>query len=165
MSRRRQGDELVKGHKTAVLAILACAVVVTAAVAASPARAQSWTGSDGTAGFAIAGDYTGLSFRCGSDGEVAMIFSGFPGGLQDGGGYTVGVSVDGTAFLYEATARAGEADGTSILVSRGAPAGLAELIAALRKGRSAEISAPAGRYTIPLTGSGKALESLLRTCG
>ena len=155
----------MKGHKTAGLAPSVCAVVVAAAVAALPARAQSWTGSDGTAGFAVAGDYTGLSFRCGSAGEIAMIFSGFPGGLQDGGGYTVGVSVDGTAFLYEATARAGKAQGTSVLVSRGSPVGLVELIAALRKGRSAEISGPAGRYTIPLTGSGKALDNLRRTCG
>jgi len=155
----------VKGRETAGLAILACVVIAAAAVPALPARAQSWTGSDGTAGFAVAGDYTGLSFRCGPDGEVVMIFSGFPGGLQDGSGYTVGVSIDGTAFLYEATAREGEADGTSVLVSRGSPVGLAELIAALRKGRSAEISGPAGRYTIPLTGSGKALDNLQLTCG
>lgn len=154
----------MKGRETTGLAILACAVIA-AAVPALPVRAQSWTGSDGTAGFAVAGDYTGLSFRCGSAGEIAMIFSGFPGGLQDGGGYTVGVSVDGTAFLYEATARAGKTQGTSVLVSRGSPMGLAELIAALRKGRSAEISGPAGRYTIPLTGSGKALDNLRRTCG
>lgn len=155
----------MKGHKTAGLALSVCAVIVAAVVAALPARAQSWTASDGTAGFAVAGDYTGLSFRCRPDGEVAMIFSGFPGGLQNGDGYTVGVSVDGTAFLYEATARDGEAEGPSVLVSRGSPMGLAELIAALRKGRSAEISGPAGRYTIPLTGSGKALDNLLRTCG
>lgn len=155
----------MKGHKTAGSALSLCTVIVVAAVASLPAGAQSWTGSDGTAGFAVAGDYTGLSFRCGPAGEVAMIFSGFLGGLQDGGGYTVGVSVDGTAFLYEATARAGEADGTSVLVSRGSPAGLAELIAALRKGRSVEISGPAGRYTLPLIGSGKALDKLRQTCG
>ncbi|HEY9056421.1 MAG TPA: hypothetical protein VIN77_04655 [Aurantimonas sp.] len=154
----------MKGRQAAGLALLVGAVILVAALAAFPARAQIWTASDGTAGYAVAGDYTGLSFRCGPDG-IAMIFSGFPGKLQDGGGYTVGVSVDGTAFLYEATARAGEADGTSILVSRGAPAGLAELIAALRKGRSVEISGPAGRYTVPLTGSGKALDKLRQTCG
>ncbi len=153
------------GYQTAGLALSVCAVIVAAAGAVLPAKAQSWTWSDETAGFADAGGYTGLSFRCGPDGEIAMIFSGFPGGLQDGGGYTVGVSVDGLAFLYEATARDDEAEGASILVSRGSLAGLAELIAALRKGRSAEISGPAGRYTIPLTGSGKALEALQRICG
>lgn len=152
------------GHRTAGLVLSVCAGLVAAA-APLPARAQSWTGSDGTAGYAVGGVYTGLSFRCGSDGAVTMIISGFPGGLQDGAGYTVGVSVDGTAFLYEATARDGEAEGASILVSRGSPAGLSELIAALRKGRSVEISGPAGRYTIPLTGSGKALDKLRRTCG
>ncbi|WP_206453715.1 hypothetical protein [Aurantimonas marina] len=155
----------MKGHKTVGLALSVRAVIVAAAVAASPARAQNWTSSDRTAGFTVGGAYTGLFFRCGPDGKVVMIFSGFPGGLQDGGGYTVGVSVDGTVFLYEATARDGEAEGTSILVSRGSPAALSALIDALRKGRSAEISGPAGRYTIPLTDSGKALDNLRRTCG
>lgn len=155
----------MKGHKTVGLALSVRAVIVAAAVAASPARAQIWTASDGTAGFTVGGAYTGLFFRCGPDGKVAITFSGFPGGLQDGGGYTVGVSVDGTVFLYEATARDGEAEGTSILVSRGSPVGLSALIDALRKGRSAEISGPAGRYTVPLTDSGKALDNLRRTCG
>lgn len=141
------------------------AVIVAATLVASPVRAQSWMASDATAGFAVDGGYTGLSFRCGPAGDVAMIFSGFGGGLQNGEIYTVAVSVDGTAFLFDATARRGEGAEPSRLVQESSLASLSGLIEALRRGRTAEISGPAGHYTVPLTGSGKALAALRERCG
>lgn len=140
------------------------AVIMAVTLVASPVKAQSWATSDATAGFAVDGNYTGLSFRCGPAGGVAMIFSGFPGELQNGEIYTVAGSVDGTAFLFQATAREGEGAEPSRLVKESSLASLSGLIEALRKGRTVGISGPAGHYTVPLTGSGKALAVLRERC-
>ena len=128
-----------------------------------PLRAQSWKGSAGDAGFSVDGDYNGLSFRCLGDRRAAIVFSGFPGRLQLGETYTVGVSVDGMAQLFQAKA-AGRADGGFSLVDEGPFSAFADLIAQLRKGKSVEVSGPGGRYVVPLGGSGKALEIFATGC-
>lgn len=130
----------------------------------APSQAQTWKGSARDAGLSVGGAYNGLAFRCLGNGRAAMIFSGFPGRLQLGETYTVGVSVDGVAELFRAEA-AGGADGDFSLVGNGPLAAFAGVISRLREGRSAEISGPGGRYVLPLRGSGKALETFTGGCG
>ncbi len=130
----------------------------------SGAKAQNWKGSAADAGLSVGGAYNGLSFRCLGNGRVAMVVSGFPGQLQRGETYTIGVSVDGVAQLFRPKA-VGSVDGGFSLVDDGSLSVFADLISRLRQGKAAEISGPGGRYVVPLRGSGKALDIFAGGCG
>ncbi|NDV86370.1 hypothetical protein GTW51_06620 [Aurantimonas aggregata] len=133
--------------------------------AAAPAGAQNWTVSGQTAGLTVGGAFTGLSLTCATGGQAELTFSGFPAHLPAGDTYTVPVSVDGTAFLFAAQARGGGDREFSRLVHRAPIEELAGLLDALAAGRSAEVSSPAGRYVVPLAGSGRAVETFRQLCG
>lgn len=132
---------------------------------ASPAGAQTWTFAERTAGLTVNGSFTGLSFTCAGSDSVEVTFSGFPAHLEAGTTYTVPVSVEGTAFLLSATARDGGERAFSALVHVASTDALSGLLEALARGRTAEISSPAGPYVVPLAGSGRALEALRLECG
>jgi hypothetical protein len=154
----------VKSRRAGALAVAA------ALMSAVPASAQNWSASDRTAGLTVNGRFTGLALTCTTSGSVEIVFSGFPARLEAGSTYTVPLTVDGTAFLYEAQARdGGERDGGerdfSELVHVASMGELSGLLDALSSGRSAEISSPAGRYIVPLASSSRALETLRRRCG
>jgi hypothetical protein len=139
--------------------------VAAALIVAVPASAQTWSASERTAGLTVDGAFTGLALTCTTSGSIEMVFSGFPARLEAGNTYTVPVTVDGTAFLYEAEARDGGERGFSTLVHFASMGELSGLLDALASGRSAEISSPAGRYVVPLAGSSRALETFRRRCG
>jgi hypothetical protein len=149
----------VKSRWTPVLAVAA------ALMTAVPAGAQNWTASGQTAGLTVNGRFTGLSLTCTTSGSVEIVFSGFPARLEAGSTYTVPLTVDGTAFLYEAQARDGGERDFSELVHVASMSELSGLLDALASGRAAEISSPAGRYLVPLAGSSRALETFRRRCG
>lgn len=126
----------------------------------APLAAQSWTSSGSAAGLSVDGGYNGLSFACTGAGRAQVVFSGFGQRLQPNASYTVALSVDGVASLYQASANAG---GTALLVDQPIDS-LKPVIEQLRKGRAAEVSGPAGRYDVPLKGSGAALARFLDAC-
>ena len=150
MIRGWHGSNIWTGALAALL--LACHV--------PPLRAQTWAGSASEAGLSVGGELTGVSFRCLGGGRTRLIFSGFSSRLQPGTTYTVALTIDGTAYLYATKA---DDSGYALTVEDTASA-YASLIEALRKGRSAEVSAPAGRYQVPLRGSGDALARFSRQC-
>ncbi|MBB4005336.1 hypothetical protein [Aurantimonas endophytica] len=152
-------------NKHAPLPIGAAVLVAAALATAAPAGAQNWTVSGQTAGLTVGGSFTGLSLTCVTRGRVELAFSGFPAHLPTGGAYTVPVSVDGTAFLFEAQARDGGSRDFSNLVHAAPMAELTTLLDALAQGRAAEVSSPAGRYVVPLAGSGRAVETFRQRCG
>ncbi|WP_147307942.1 hypothetical protein [Fulvimarina endophytica] len=126
-----------------------------------PAAAQSWRASGTTAGYYVDGVANGMFLRCAGS-SLTVNFTGFPARFADGAAYRVGVSVDGLARILDT--RAHRVRGRTVLVHAGALGELRGLIEDLRKGKAAEISTPAGRYTLPLTGSGSALGALIAAC-
>ncbi|MBC6715239.1 hypothetical protein H9Q09_03425 [Aurantimonas sp. DM33-3] len=146
--------------RRSALALSAGAALLLAAVA--PALGQSWRSDGAVAGFTAGAGFTGLTFRCAGAGRVTVRFSGFPGRLQAGQAHTVVATVDDTAFVLDTIAR--DAGSGSILVAEGTLAARAGFIEALRKGRSVEVAGPAGRYGLPLTGSGDALAAFTTGC-
>ena len=119
-----------------------------------------------SAGYGANGVFEGLWFSCeaAGPGVLRLIVAG-PGWRFDHAlDQTVVASVDGTAYLFSTRPEARPEGGDRLV--RAAPAAEFEpLIAALAKGRRVEISAPAGRYSLPLGGSGKALAALKAGCG
>ncbi|UIJ71620.1 hypothetical protein [Aurantimonas sp. HBX-1] len=140
-------------------------VLAAALAAAPPASAQSWAVAGRTAGFKVGGSFTGLALTCVAPGRVELTFSGFPAHLPTGGDYTVPVSVDGTAFIFETEARDGSERDFSTLVHVAPASEMTALLDALAQGRAAEVASPAGRYVVPLAGSGRAVEAFRQLCG
>lgn len=137
-----------------------------AALLAAPlsAAAQQWRSEDGRAGFVADGRFDGLWLGCEGEG-VRLVFAAPGWDLDEGAGYTVVANVDGTAFVFSTLAEANRTSGEDELVRHASFAELAGFVAALKAGRSAEISGPTGRYTLPLAGSGRALAELENRCG
>lgn len=152
-------------NKHALRQIGAAFILAAALAMAVPAGAQTWRVTGQTAGLTVGGAFTGLSLTCVTRGRVELVFSGFPAHLPSGDAYTVPVSVDGTAFLFEAQARDGGDRDFSSLVHAAPMAELTTLLDALAQGRAAEVSSPAGRYVVPLAGSGRAVETFRQLCG
>lgn len=135
------------------------------ALLAGPALADGWSfraaSGGGSAGYAAGGGYSGLWLACSPSGARLSVSTGGTR-LQAGVDQTAVVSVDGTAFLQRM--RTAAEGGEPILRRRLVPGELETLAAALGKGRKAEVSMPAGRFILPLKGSGKALAGLLAVC-
>jgi hypothetical protein len=158
----RRGEFVLFSRRVLPLAALCVAAL------ALPAAAAGWradgAGSATSAGYAGAGGFETLWLSCTGlpPGQLAIRFSGFPAGLPLDAAYTVVVSADNLAFLQEVrpVARAGGYD----LGRTAARAELQPLIDALKRGSKVEVSTPAGRRTLPLSGSGKALAALEAGC-
>lgn len=131
------------------------------------ALADGWAMKDGpppTAGNLTGGQFGGLWFSCSPGGKAEAVFSGAGWRFQPGAAYTVVLSIDGTAYVLASTVRADPATGASVLVHSASLAALAPVIDALRGGKAVEVSAPAGRYSLKLAGSGKALGAFRQAC-
>jgi hypothetical protein len=135
-------------------------------LAVSPAgAADGWLfrpANGGSAGFASGGTYRGLWLDCAGGGGARLLVGTGGTRLQGGVDQTAVVTVDGTSFLQ--IARAGEEDGEPVLARTLAAPEFQRLADALRKGRKAEVATPAGRFALPLDGSGRALGGLLAAC-
>lgn len=136
--------------------------VVALVYSSVSSEAQTWRNNGTTSGFYAEGRPNGIFLRCAGP-SMTLNFTGYDAQLPNGTSYRVGVSVDGVARLFKA--RTYTVRGRSILVHEDSRANLASLIDDLRKGKTAEITTPAGRYNVPLAGSGAALGALLERCG
>lgn len=133
-------------------------------VFAQAALAQEWRAQGPLAGFTLAGKPAGLVFECAPGGRLRTLVAGNGAGFPGDRDLTLVLSVDGTARLLPVRAEADPAGGSRFARSDS----LAEaepLLAALRRGRSLEVSSPAGRMVLPLRGSERALAQLLTRCG
>ncbi|KAB0682833.1 hypothetical protein [Aureimonas leprariae] len=140
----------------------AAAALLLAALPAGAADGWTFRAADGgSAGFASNGTYRGLWFACTAGGGARLLIGTGGTRLQRGVDQTAVVTVDGTAFLQ--VARASD-DGEPALDRRLPPTEFRQLAEALAKGKAAEVSMPAGRFALPLAGSGRALKSLLAAC-
>ncbi|WP_322184972.1 hypothetical protein [Fulvimarina sp. 2208YS6-2-32] len=148
---------LAHGAVAAWLALSMCLILMPFS-----ADAQSWRTLGTIGGFYVDGAPNGMFLRCAGP-RVSVNFSGFSQRLPEGATYRVGVSVDGLARIL--STKSFRVRGNSVLVHEDSLSNLEGLIADLKKGESVEISSPAGRYVIPLKGSGAALEALVRRCG
>ncbi|WP_148227444.1 hypothetical protein [Fulvimarina pelagi] len=135
---------------------------LTMVFAAPPAGAQIWRNSGTTSGYYVDDRPNGIFLRCAGP-SLTVNFTGYDAELPTGASYRVGISVDGIARLFRT--RSYEVRGRSILVHQDTLANLRPLIEDLRLGKVAEVTTPAGRYNVPLTGSGAALGALLERCG
>ncbi len=131
------------------------AATATSLLLAAPAwSAPAWRGSGGAAG-AYENGRALLELAC--EGSRLRLSAFSPG--TGGRGASLVVEVGGTAFLLDAGATNPDSLSAVVPASR---AGL--LVAALRKGKAAEVRVPAGRYSVPLAGSGAALAPLAAAC-
>lgn len=131
-------------------------------LAAPATAAEGWVFRAGSAGFAVDGAFRGLWLACAPGGATLHLATGGTR-LQPGVDQTAVVTVDGVALLQRM--RAGDDAGEPALRRAMSGAELRELATRLAKGRAAEVAMPAGRFALPLKGSGKAVESLLAACG
>ncbi|MBO0661558.1 hypothetical protein LQ948_03125 [Jiella sp. MQZ9-1] len=130
---------------------------------AAPGAAASWRYAGGEAGLWVDGDFNGITLSC-RNGELAMSVFGFPERLEAGLGYTVVLDVDGTARRLRTRPGTRRGAPGSVLSVTLAGAEAKNIVDAIRRGRKAEISTPAGRYGLPLSGSAKALDRLIEAC-
>jgi hypothetical protein len=136
---------------------------------AGPAAADGWRADPATgartAGYAAGGGFSAIWLSCAGlpPGRLSLRFSGFPAGLPLDAAYTVVVSANDIAFL-ETTRPVARTGGGHDLVRTASRGELQPMIEALKEGKAVEVSTPAGRVTLPLTGSGKALAALEAGC-
>ncbi|SMC59413.1 hypothetical protein SAMN06297251_104145 [Fulvimarina manganoxydans] len=145
----------MQGLFTLVLSI--CAVMI----GATPGHAQVWRQNGTVAGLYVDGAPNGLFLRCAGR-SVTVNFSGFTARLPEKMTYRVGVSVDGLARILPTTSY--RLRGSSVLVHQSDIDTIRPLIEDLRRGKSVEVTTPAGRYDVPLKGSAAALDGLVRGC-
>ena len=145
-------------------ALLVAGVSLGLAVAVIPAEAAAWRFVAGEAGLWVDGGLNGLAIGCGPQGLSLSAF-GFPMRMEAGTLHTVVVTIDGTARRFRA--KAGQRPGApgSALTATLSGSEAASLVDALRRGRTAEVATPAGRYELPLSGSAKALDTLAQSQG
>lgn len=144
---------------------LSCLALVL--VAPGPAAADWATRESGgriEAGTRIDGAFAGLLLRCGGPGRVELLLTHNGAVFDAGRSHTIVVSVDGTASVLSARARASGRPGDDDFVHEATMADLEPLLLALARGRSVELSAPSGRYVLELAGSGRAIEAFRSRC-
>ncbi|MBP0614915.1 hypothetical protein [Jiella mangrovi] len=141
----------------------ALAILLVLLLSAMPAAAAAWRFDAGEAGLWVDGQFNGFVVGC-SGSAVTLSFFGFPARLETGMVYSVVVTIDGTARRFRAKAGTRPGAPGSALVASISGGEAATLIDALRRGRKAEIAAPAGRYDLPLAGSSKALGAMGASC-
>jgi hypothetical protein len=132
---------------------------------AAPALAQDWAfrAGQGAAGSLAEGELAGVVLRC-REGVQELHLTHNAAAFDHERTHTIVLSVDGTAFPFEARAQPSERTGDDDFVAMTDTAALAPLLAALAKGKAVEVSAPSGRYTLGLSGSSAALSAFARAC-
>lgn len=135
--------------------------ILVVMIGAEPGHAQVWRQNGATAGLYVDGAPNGLFLRCAGR-SVTVNFSGFAARLPEKMTYRVGVSVDGLARILPTTSF--RLHGRSVLVHQSDIDTIRSLIEDLRRGKSVEVTTPAGRYDVPLKGSAVALDSLVQRC-
>lgn len=135
--------------------------------ASSEAKAQGWaTRPDAPiAGTLIEGTFAGLRVECTGAGRVRIVVSHSGRRFDPGRAHTVVLSIDGAATILEMRAASSGRDGDDDLAHETDMRGAAPLLDALGAGRAVEISGPAGRYTLGLSGSSRALATVRTACG
>ncbi len=167
-ARAASGHPLAEATRRFAVPSLACVLVLAAALAPAPLRAQEWRSADGpegaSAGYTQAGRPAGVAFRCEGSGRIRTLVAGNGTRFGEGQGATLVFSVDGLATMLAARAEPEPRGSGSRFARTDAAGDLAPLFDALRKGRELELSSPAGHVRLPLTGSGRALGALLERC-
>ncbi|WP_279482696.1 hypothetical protein [Aureimonas sp. SK2] len=144
------------------------AVLTAVLLAAGGAAAQEWrsagTGEGARAFFAKGGRPAGVEIACLSGGRLDVTAAGNGARFPRDRVVTLVLSIDGAAFVGPARVEDEATGGGSRFVRPVAADEAGALLAALRKGRSLEVSSPAGFMRLPLTGSGRALAALGPAC-
>lgn len=164
------------GVRLCLAALAPLAALAALALGSSGARADGgWiAGRPGapeasarSAGYALDGVFTGLWFSCEATkpGTLRLVVARDGWRFDDALDQTVVASVDGTAYLFTLMPEPRPGRPGDQLARTIPLAGLKPLIAALAKGKRAEVSTTQGRYGLPLGGSGRALAALLAGCG
>lgn len=136
-------------------------------LSAAPASAE-WATREGAGGFeagtTIEGQMAGLVLRCAEPQGMELALTHNGAVFDRNREHTIVVSVDGTATLLSAHAFPGARAADDDFVHWPARGGLDTLLSALARGRQVEISAPSGRYTLPLSGSSRAIAAFRERC-
>ncbi len=144
------------------------AILVALLLAAGSAGAQEWRsagmGEGARAFFAQGGRAAGVEIACLPGGQLEVRAAGNGARFPRDRDVTVVLSVDGTAYAGSARVEDEARGGGSRFVRTVAREEANALLAALRRGRSVEVSSPAGFIRLPLTGSGRALGALAPGC-
>ena len=117
------------------------------------------------AGTSVDGALAGLLLRCPAPGRMELVLTHNGAVFDRDLDHTIVISVDGTATLLTARAAQGERAGDDDFVYSGTTVDLDPLLVALARGRIVEISAPSGRYSLPLAGSSRAISAFRDGCG
>lgn len=128
------------------------------------AFAAAWRFDGQAAGLWVDGGFNGLAVGC-SGAALSLRFFGFPTRLSSGTTYSVVVTIDGTARRFRADAGPRRGAAGTVLSTAISGEAAREFVAALRRGRRAEVATPAGLYELPLSGSAKALDALGESAG
>ena len=145
---------------------LACGFFLAAVL---PAAAQEWTtrgaGEAFEAGSLVDGQMAGILMRCEPGGAVEIRLTHNGAVFDRAREHTIVLSVDGMATMLSARAVESTRPGDDDFVASGALSAIDAFLSALARGRSLEVSAPSGRYTLGLAGSSRAVAGLRERCG
>lgn len=140
-------------------------LLVTLSVTSASAEWATREGAGGfEAGTMIEGQMAGLVLRCAQPQGLELALTHNGAVFDRNREHTIVVSVDGTATLLSARAVEGQRNGDDDFVHRPARGALDPLLSSLARGRQVEISAPSGRYVLPLSGSSRAIAALRERC-
>ncbi|WP_061937482.1 hypothetical protein [Aureimonas sp. AU22] len=146
---------------------LVLVALVLSGVAGS-AVAQEWRstgkGEGGAAFFSRDGRPAGARITCLPGGRIAITAAGNGARFPADRPVTLVISVDGMGFSGEARVEPEGPGGGSRFVRVVESGETAAILAALKRGKSVEVSSPAGFMRLPLRGSGKAISALAPVC-
>ena len=130
------------------------------------AAAQGWAARPGApvAGSLVDGVFAGLRVECAGSGRLRIVVSHNGRRFDPARVHTVVLSIDGAATILEMRSASSGRDGDDDLAYETDLAGASALLDALAAGRAVEVSGPAGRYTLGLSGSSRALEPVRAAC-
>ncbi|WP_294645101.1 hypothetical protein [uncultured Aureimonas sp.] len=143
-------------------------VLLVLAGSTVPALSQEWRasgrGEGARAYFTLKGRPAGAEIACLSGGRLGVTAAGNGARFPADRPVTLVLSVDGMAYAGEARVEPEGAGGGSRFVRTVEGKDAASLLAALKRGKSLEVSGPAGHVRLPLTGSGRAIAALAPAC-
>lgn len=143
-------------------------VLLVLAGSTVPALSQEWRasgrGEGARAYFTLKGRPAGAEIACLPGGRLGVTAAGNGARFPADRPVTLVLSVDGMAYAGEARVETEGAGGGSRFVRTVEGKDAASLLAALKRGRSLEVSSPAGHVRLPLAGSGRAIAALAPAC-